>query len=160
MIRRKQTILLLDILEMKQLKQVNTIRALIAIMKESMRLNELSFTFQLWNQYKFVLTRDHSIEKVLKIIVGNFVKSAQYIEVKTYLVMEVFDHMEYKHVDEILTSMEEHFGEVEEDGSNSYLLCNLNPVKTAMHMLMLLSNFEERYSMAVLRTQELSEVIL
>jgi len=37
-----------------------------------------------------------------------------------------------------LISMEERFGEIEENGSNSYLLCNLNPIKTACHMLMLL----------------------
>lgn len=43
-------------------------------------------------------------------------------------------------VDEVLSSMEQSFGEAEEDGSNYYLLCNLNPVKTAVHMLMILSN--------------------
>lgn len=56
--------------------------------------------------------------------------------------------------------MEQSFGEVEEDGSNSYLLCNLNPVKTAVHMLMILSNIEQQYSMAILRTAHLTDKIL
>ena len=56
--------------------------------------------------------------------------------------------------------MEERFGEIEEDGSNSYLICNLNPIKTAVHMLMILSQIVERYSMANLRTEALTEIIL
>ena len=70
------------------------------------------------------------------------------------------DHLNYEHIDEILTSMEERFGEIEEDGSNSYLLCNLNPIKTAVHMLMVLSYINQRYSMSALRTDGLSEIIL
>ena len=56
--------------------------------------------------------------------------------------------------------MEDRFGEIEEDGSNSYLLCNLNPIKTACHMLMLLDLISERYSMTSLRTSELNDIIL
>lgn len=66
----------------------------------------------------------------------------------------------YEHVDAILTSMEERFGEIEEDGSNSYLLCNLNSIQTACHMLNLLDMIENRYSMAKLRTSGLYEIIL
>ena len=56
--------------------------------------------------------------------------------------------------------MEERFGEIEEDGSNSYLLTNLNPIKTAVHMLMVLSLIDDRYSMAKQRTETLSDIIL
>ena len=70
------------------------------------------------------------------------------------------EELNYEHIDEILTSMEERFGEIEADGSNSYLLCNLNPIKTAVHMLMVLDYINERYSMAKLRTEKLSEIIL
>ena len=39
------------------------------------------------------------------------------------------------HIDAILSSLEKRFGDIEEDGSNAYLLCNLNPIKTACHLL-------------------------
>lgn len=55
--------------------------------------------------------------------------------------------------------MEERFSEINEDGSNSYLLCNLNPIQTAVHMLMLLSMIEERYSVTGLRTANLGDII-
>ena len=55
--------------------------------------------------------------------------------------------------------MEESFSDVAEDMSNSFLLCNLNPIKTAVHMLQLLSQIEARYSVTSLRTQNLSETI-
>ncbi len=63
-------------------------------------------------------------------------------------------------MDKILTSMEQRFGEIEEDGSNQYLLCNLNSIQTACHMLNLLDMIEKRYSMAKLRTGGLYEIIL
>ena len=67
--------------------------------------------------------------------------------------------LSYSHIDRVLTSMEERFVELEEDGSNSYLLTNLNPIKTAVHMLMLLSQIETKYSVASLRTEHLAEII-
>ena len=63
-------------------------------------------------------------------------------------------------VDKILTSLEQCFGEVKEDGSNCYLLCNLNAIQTACLLLNLLDKIEKRYSMAKLRTSGLYEVIL
>ena len=51
-------------------------------------------------------------------------------------------------------------GDIEADGSNSYLLCNLNPIKTACHMLMLLNEIQNKYSMASLRTEGLTEIII
>ena len=56
--------------------------------------------------------------------------------------------------------MEQRFNGIDEDGSDSPLLHNLNPIKTAVHFLMLLSEIEQRYSMAILRTQNLAEQIL
>ena len=100
------------------------------------------------------------MDAVLQAIVDAFIKSPYLLEIKTFLITQVQDQLNYEHIDEILTSMEERFGEIEEDGSNSYLLCNLNPIKTAVHMLMVLSYISERYSMAVLRTEGLVEIIL
>lgn len=68
--------------------------------------------------------------------------------------------LSYEHIDLVLTSLEEHFGEIAEDGSNSYLLCNLNPILTAVSMLMLLNQIKDRYSVTELRTDNLSEIIL
>ena len=62
----------------------------------------------------------------------------------------------YSHIDRILSSIEERFSEIAEDGSNSYLLCNLNPIKTACHMLMLLDQIQSRYSVSRLRTENLA----
>ena len=67
--------------------------------------------------------------------------------------------LKYEHIDRILTSMEERFSEVDEDGSNSFLVCNLNPIKTACHLLMLLSQIEQYFSIASKRTEELFEKI-
>lgn len=92
-------------------------------------------------------------------LVNSFTKSPSFLEIKTYLIVQVINDLEYEHVDGILTSMEQKFGEIEEDGSNSYLLCNLNPIKSAVHMLMILNQIEQHYSMAVLRTKNLAEKI-
>lgn len=51
----------------------------------------------------------------------------------------MLDDFSYNHVDAMLTSMEDRFGEQAADGSDSFLLNNLNPIKTAVHFLMLLN---------------------
>ena len=53
--------------------------------------------------------------------------------------------------------MEKSFGEF--NSGSSYLLCNLNAIQTASHLLALLSEIEKRYSLAGLRTQNLSDKI-
>ena len=70
------------------------------------------------------------------------------------------DALEAEHTDKILLTMEERFGDLEEDGSNSYMICNLSPVKTAMHLLSLLAEIESRFSYSIQRTNNLSEIIL
>ena len=79
---------------------------------------------------------------------------------KIYLLMQVIDQLNYEHVDSILVSCEERLGEIAADGSNSYLLTNLNQIKTACHMLMLLDLINDRYSMTKLRTDTLAEILL
>ena len=79
---------------------------------------------------------------MIRACVDAFVKSADLLESKIYLVMQLLNSMSYEHIDRILSSMEERFGEIAEDGSNSYLLCNLSPIKTACHMLNLLNQIE------------------
>ena len=59
-----------------------------------------------------------------------------------------------------MSSLEDIFPEIEESGNNSILLCNLNPIKTACHLLMTLDLIAERYSMASLRTSSLNETII
>ena len=72
---------------------------------------------------------------MLDALVENFIATPFLLETKIYLLMQVIYELNYEHVDAVLTSIEERFGEIAEDGSNSYLLCNLNPIKTACHML-------------------------
>ena len=55
--------------------------------------------------------------------------------------------------------MEDRFGDVAEDGSNSYLLCNINPIKTACHLLMLLDQIKGVYSMTEERANSLTDKI-
>ena len=123
-------------------------------------MEKMAIAVQIWNEYDSILTGSSALDAVLQAIVDAFIKSPYLLEIKTFLITQVQDQLNYEHIDEILTSMEERFGEIEEDGSNSYLLCNLNPIKTAVHMLMVLSYINERYSMAVLRTEGLEEIIL
>ena len=56
--------------------------------------------------------------------------------------------------------MEDRFSNIEDDGSNQYLLMNLNPILTSVYLLQLLKNFELIYSVTGLRTFKLSEIIL
>ena len=99
------------------------------------------------------------MDHVLEAVINSFINSPFLIEVKYYFLSQTIHYLSYEHIDRVLTSVEERFQEVEEDGSNSYLLTNLNPVKTAVHMLMLLSQIEERYSVTGKRTDNLSEII-
>lgn len=114
----------------------------------------------MWNQYELELIAPDCLSEVLRSLVNSFVKTPQFLEVKIFFLLRVIDEFTYEHVDKILCSIEQRFGEMEEDGSNSFLLCNLNPIKSAMHLLLLLSLIEKRYSMAVLRTENLAEIIL
>lgn len=93
-------------------------------------------------------------------LVNAFTHSPYMLEVKIYLIMQVLDDFSYNHIDAILTSMEDRFGDQAADGSDSFLLNNLNPIKTAVHFLMLLNEIEKRYEMTVLRTQNLADVVL
>ena len=73
--------------------------------------------------------------------------------------MELLDYMKYEQLNAILTSLEERYSMIAKDGSNSLLLNNLNPIKTACHLLILLKRIEGRYSLTRLRTDELSDII-
>jgi len=100
-----------------------------------------------------------NLDNVLEVLVSSFVSSPFYTEVKNYFLFMTINYFKYEHIDRILSSLESRFQEMEEDGSNSYLLTNLNPVKSAVHILMLLSQIEERYSVTGLRTSNLQDKI-
>lgn len=114
----------------------------------------------MWKTWEDLLTSGEPLDRIAKACVSAFGKSPDLLEPKTYFLMQLLHLFSYEHIDNILTSMEKRFGEIAEDGSNSYLLCNLNPIKTACHMLMLLNLIEQKYSLASLRTQGLSEIIV
>ena len=75
-----------------------------------------------------MLTGKSLIKEVLDECVAAFVRSPFHLDVKIFLLMQLLHELSYKHVDQILTAMEEHFGQIREDASNSYLLCNLNAI--------------------------------
>ena len=56
--------------------------------------------------------------------------------------------------------MEDRFSNIEDDGSNQYLLMNLNPILTSVYLLDSLKNIEFIYSVTGQRTFKLSEIIL
>lgn len=110
--------------------------------------------------YELELTSVRTIEPVLESLVKTFEGDEDLFEVKIYLLVQVRLYLTYEHVDRLLTSLEDRFGDVAEDGSNSFLLNNLNPIKTACHMLLLLDLMDDRYPMTSLRTEQLSEIIM
>ena len=112
---------------------------MLAFFKECLRQNEFAIAINLWKLYDFALTTKKNQQTVIRACVDAFVKSPDLLESKIYLIMQLLTSMGYEHIDRILSSMEERFGEIAEDGANSYLLCNLSPIKTACHMLNLLS---------------------
>lgn len=160
LIQGHKTSLLFTLFRQKNLLLPNKKRAIMAAFIESVNIEEMAVAVMIWHKYDQLLTSFEQIETVVQALVKAFVNSPYLMELKVYFVMQVEQFLSYEHIDQILTSMEERFGEIEEDGSNSYLLCNLNPIKTAVHMLLVLSQINERYSMAILRTDALSEIIL
>jgi len=74
--------------------------------------------------------------------------------------MELLEDMKYEHFNAILTSLEDRYSDFAADGSNSLLLNNLNPIKTACHLLMLLNKIKDGYSLTKLRVDELSKKII
>ena len=107
-----------------------------------------------------MLEEAETIDKVTKAVVKSFVNTSNLLEPKIYLLMELLDYMKYEQLNTILTSLEDRYGEIAADGSNSLLLNNLNPIKTACHLLILLKRIEGRYSITKLRTGELSGIII
>ena len=101
-------------------------------------MNEFSITIKIWHNYETVLTGKKLIYSVIESCVTAFEQGPDLLEPKIFLLMQIYYEMEYEQVDKLLTSMEQRFAEIEEDGSNQHLLCNLNPIKTACHIMMLL----------------------
>jgi len=101
-----------------------------------------------------------NVELVIESLVFSFENSPTLICVKSFFLFLTLGHMTYKHIDRLLASMEERFQNVEEDSSNQFLLANLNPAQTAMHLLQLLKLIEKRYSVASLRTENLAQTII
>ena len=75
-----------------------------------------------------------------------------------FLIMQNFQKFNYEHIDKILIAMEDSLSD--SDCTNSYLLNNLNSIKTACNILMLLDSIQAKYSIAKLRTDALSSIIL
>ena len=77
-----------------------------------------------------------------------------------YFVIEVLDKLSYEQIDQLLISYENNLEESAPDGSSYYLLCNLNPVKTACNILFLADLIGQRYPIASLRTEAISETFI
>ena len=135
-------------------------KLVLAAFIESVAKDELFIAFKIWRMYELELTSVRTIEPVLEALVKTFEGDEDLFEVKIYLLVQVRLYLTYEHVDRLLTSLEDRFGDVAEDGSNSFLLNNLNPIKTACHMLLLLDLMDDRYPMTSLRTEQLSDIIM
>ena len=90
----------------------------------------------------------------------SFVASSSLLEPKIYLLLELLEEMKYEQLNAIITSLEDRYSSIAKDGSNALLLNNLNPIKTACHLLILLKQIEGRYSLTKLRTAALSSIII
>ena len=77
-----------------------------------------------------------------------------------FFVIQVLDKLSYEQIDQLLLSLEKNIEENADDGSSYYLLCNLNPVKTACNILFLADLIAQRYPIASLRTESLSELFI
>ena len=111
----------------------------------------------IWVRYGQIIRQ--KVGEVIEALMLAFEKSPSLNEVKIYFITLMIRQLSYKHIDRILTILEDRFSEIAEDGSNQYLLCNLNPILTSVHLLNLLSLIEERYSVTSLRTQNLQDTI-
>ena len=75
---------------------------------------------------------------MLQAVVDSFVQSPNLLEPKIYLLLEMEEQFTFNQIDAILESLEKRFSREDATGSQSFLLCNLNPIKTACHLLMIL----------------------
>ena len=107
-----------------------------------------------------MLQEADNVDQVIKAVVKSFVASSSLLEPKIYLLLELLEEMKYEQLNAIITSLEDRYSSIAKDGSNALLLNNLNPIKTACHLLILLKQIEGRYSLTKLRTAALSSIII
>ena len=121
--------------------------------------DELSIALRIWNIHNDVV--NNNVKEIHEALVFSYTKNSCLTEIKNYFLRETIHQLSYKQVDRLLTSIEERFNQnIDEDAASNYLVTNINPIKTACHMLMLLNMIKSRYSVAGLRTEHLSEIIL
>ena len=135
-----------------KIKSKHRRKVVLAAYRESLRAQEYAFTTRIWHSFEILLTDHEMVIEVANETVSAFAKSPGQMDVKVFLLIRILHELSYAQVDQILCSMEDRFGEAQEDSSNSFLLCNLNAIQTACHFLYLLDKIQKRYSMAHLRT--------
>ena len=107
-----------------------------------------------------MLQEAENVGQITKAVIKSFVASSSLLEPKIYLILELVEVMKYEQLNTILSSLEDRYSSIAKDGSNALLLNNLNPIKTACHLLILLKRIEGRYSLTKLRTAALSGIII
>ena len=107
-----------------------------------------------------MLQEAENVGQITKAVIKSFVASSSLLEPKIYLILELVEVMKYEQLNAILSSLEDRYSSIAKDGSNALLLNNLNPIKTACHLLILLKRIEGRYSLTKLRTAALSGIII
>ena len=112
----------------------------------------------LWRRFNDIL--NNRVDEIHEAIITAFISDPYLSEIKNYFLQLIVPELKYSHIDRILTSMERRFNEMESDGSDSYLLTNLNPIKTACILLMILHMIEKRYSVTKLRTSNLVDQLI
>ena len=113
-------------------------KAVLAAFYQSLKHEELAIAYKIWLNHEDELTCPAQKDTTLDEFVDSFERSPFYLEVKIFFIMQEIHKMSTERVDKILLTLEDRFGDLEPDGSNSYILCNLSPVKTACHIMLLL----------------------
>ena len=104
------------LLNEKKLRRKYRERALMLAFKECLRIDELAVALKIWSdnkQYMVAKSKD-----LVEDFVKSFERSPVLHVIKSYFFAHMGQHLEYNHIDRILTIMEDRFSNKEKDGSN------------------------------------------
>jgi hypothetical protein len=109
----------------------------------------------LWDLYDIVYfdNPDHLLESLIMC----FEKSAFYLELKFYILDKLLPFFKYKQVDRLLETFEKFLFKVEK--IDSYLVRNLNPIKTAVQILEFIERIQGSYSVTDFRVKHMRDIL-
>ena len=158
LIRYKRQERLLEVIKREEYQVKHRVQAIVDACIISFEQQEYLTALRLWHDYSIVLLQNKT--KIIEALVRSFETTQFSNEVRYFFLTKFFQHMTYGDVDRIVSALEKIFGDVEPDGSNQVLLVNLNPIKTACHLLMFFDKVGNRYSSIELRASGLYEELM